>query len=161
MVLEWKQHLRQVILSCAALLLPSSLYAGSSLSTSYSISQRSTVLPEDGHPLFCPGCPNPHRKAALILKRTERPRPVVASRGLMAAGRGLSLKLRGGNSDTGAENQTVAHTMETTEVSSPQPRGWGLTAEQSALYNNSLEEAGSMEYEVMAFLQVLLRTRWF
>ena len=149
MVLEWNQLLRQVILSCAAysaLLSPFSLYAGSSLSTYYSMSQRSTMIPGDGHPLFSHGF---HRKAALFLKRTERPI-------LMLAGRGLSLKLRGGNSDAGTNNETVAH--ETPEVSPSQPRGWGLTAEQSAIYNNSLEEAGSMEYEVMAFLQVFLRS---
>jgi hypothetical protein len=145
MVVRWSAQFNQIILF-ATLLLPSSLYAGSRLRASYSISQQPIILPGDGHPLFCQGCPRPYSKATLILKRTERP-------GRTAAGWGASLNLRGGNSEEG-NNETVANEVDTPEVSSSQPRGWGLTAEQSALYNNSLEEAGSMEYEVMAFLQV-------
>ena len=60
-------------------------------------------------------------------------------------------RLRGGNDEAriNATNETEKHDSAPT-----QPRGWGLTAEQTALYNSSLEEANSVEYEVMAFLQV-------
>ncbi len=135
MVCKWilDAHLLSfAVLAC----FPNSLCAGSCLSVSRPETRQATTL--NGRPMHEESLTR--EKFNLILK----------NRG--PSERRLRLfRLRGGDEEG---NQNVVNESEKSGSAPTQPRGWGLTAEQSALYNTSLEEANSVEYEVMAFLQV-------
>ena len=135
-VWKWKTIFANLLSFAVLAFLPSSLYAGSSLSVSRPNLRPDAIIAD-------------HLRLEDTSMKSEI-KLTLKSKGVWLR-RWKVYRLRGGNE---GELQNVANESEKSGSTPTQPRGWGLTAEQSALYNTSLEEANSVEYEVMAFLQV-------